>query len=52
MAHLSEAVIKSCRCTATEVELDCREWFRTGSDRDGGRKKRAERRQSTANNEL
>ena len=35
----SEAVMKCKKMTALEVELDCREWFRLASDRDGGRKK-------------
>ena len=35
----SEAVMRSLKCTAAEVEHEYREWFRTASDRDGGRKK-------------
>ena len=40
----SEAVMRSTRCTTADVEKTCREWFRTASDRDGGRKKRSEKR--------
>lgn len=32
--------MKCKKSTATEVEMDCREWFRLAADRDGGRKKR------------
>ncbi|KAH3735902.1 hypothetical protein DPMN_042463 [Dreissena polymorpha] len=31
---------RSLKCTAAEVEHECREWFRTASDREVGRKKR------------
>ncbi|KAH3883849.1 hypothetical protein DPMN_007817 [Dreissena polymorpha] len=37
---VQKAVMRSLKCTAAEVEHECREWFRTASDRDGGRKKR------------
>ncbi|KAH3885314.1 hypothetical protein DPMN_009308 [Dreissena polymorpha] len=37
---VQKAVMRSLKCTAEEVEHECREWFRTASDRDGGRKKR------------
>ncbi|XP_060600015.1 uncharacterized protein LOC132753549 [Ruditapes philippinarum] len=37
---VTKAVMKCKKCTAVEVELGCREWFRMASDRDGGRKKR------------
>jgi len=30
--------MRSARCTDAEVKADCREWFRTTSDREGGRK--------------
>lgn len=39
--------MRSARCTSAEVEINCREWFRTASDRDGGRKKRAAKTQDT-----
>ncbi|XP_060566305.1 uncharacterized protein LOC132725228 [Ruditapes philippinarum] len=37
---VQKAVMKCKKCTAAEVELDCREWFRSACDRDGGRKRR------------
>jgi hypothetical protein len=42
------AVMKACRCTAADVEIDCRSWFRTAADRKGGRKKRAEKKNTPA----
>ena len=32
--------MKTKKVTAVEVEIDCREWFRLASNRDGGRKRR------------
>lgn len=38
-AAVQKAVMRSARCTSAEVELDCKEWFRTASDHEGGQKK-------------
>ena len=38
--YLTGAVLKSCKCYVSDFERECKEWLRTASDRDGGRKKR------------
>ncbi|KAL4240440.1 hypothetical protein ACF0H5_001232 [Mactra antiquata] len=46
---VQKSIQKSFKTSLTEVEMDVREWFRTASDRDGGRKKRQKSKEVNQN---